>query len=185
MLNISMRDGLPTNNKVVILGDSHIGKTSLVTRFAEGYYRENSRPATIGAFFVTKRIQSTDNARSRATPWPAPAFRRRVRLEMRPVVEQKIRKGQRTASWRSRGRWRRLGKSTQSRRTSASRFAPRRSECSPASACTVKQARRSELRPRGFCCGRGVSIPGGLPVGGHLQLLRIAVDLRRVDAGPK
>ena len=32
--------------QVVILGDSHIGKTSLVTRFAEGYYRENSRPAT-------------------------------------------------------------------------------------------------------------------------------------------
>jgi len=45
--------------KVVILGDSHIGKTSLVTRFSEGYYRENSRPATIGAFFVTKRITVT------------------------------------------------------------------------------------------------------------------------------
>mmetsp|Transcript_215 Transcript_215/g.505 ORF Transcript_215/g.505 Transcript_215/m.505 type:complete len:388 (+) Transcript_215:285-1448(+) len=47
--------------KAVVLGDSHIGKTSLVTRFAEGYYRENSRPATVGAFFVTKRIQSTEN----------------------------------------------------------------------------------------------------------------------------
>lgn len=47
--------------KVVILGDSHIGKTSLVTRFAEGYYRENSRPATIGAHFKTKRITSSNN----------------------------------------------------------------------------------------------------------------------------
>lgn len=55
--------------KVVILGDSHIGKTSLVTRFAEGYYRENSRPATIGAFFVTKRIQSTDNVPTKIQIW--------------------------------------------------------------------------------------------------------------------
>lgn len=55
--------------KVVILGDSHIGKTSLVTRFAEGYYRENSRPATVGAFFVTKRIQSTDNVPTQIHIW--------------------------------------------------------------------------------------------------------------------
>jgi len=55
--------------KVVILGDSHIGKTSLVTRFAEGYYRENSRPATVGAFFITKRIQSTDNTPTKIQIW--------------------------------------------------------------------------------------------------------------------
>ena len=48
--------------KVVILGDSNIGKTSLVTRFAEGYYRENSRPATVGAFFVTKRISHSNTS---------------------------------------------------------------------------------------------------------------------------
>ena len=35
-----------------MLGDSHVGKTSLVTRFSEGYYRENSREPTVGAFFV-------------------------------------------------------------------------------------------------------------------------------------
>jgi len=54
---------------VVVLGDSHIGKTSLVTRFAEGYYRENSRPATVGAFFVTKRIQSSDNVPTKIQIW--------------------------------------------------------------------------------------------------------------------
>lgn len=55
--------------QVVILGDSHIGKTSLVTRFAEGYYRENSRPATVGAFFVTKRIQSSDGVPTKVQIW--------------------------------------------------------------------------------------------------------------------
>ncbi len=54
---------------MVILGDSHIGKTSLVTRFAEGYYRENSRPATVGAFFVTKRIQSSENVSTNIQIW--------------------------------------------------------------------------------------------------------------------
>jgi small GTP-binding protein len=55
--------------KVVILGDSHIGKTSLVTRFAEGYYRENSRPATLSGYFVTKTIQSSDNVHTNIQIW--------------------------------------------------------------------------------------------------------------------
>jgi small GTP-binding protein len=55
--------------KVVILGDSHIGKTSLVTRFAEGYYRENSRPATLGGYFVTKTIQSSENVHTKIQIW--------------------------------------------------------------------------------------------------------------------
>mmetsp|Transcript_8718 Transcript_8718/g.18279 ORF Transcript_8718/g.18279 Transcript_8718/m.18279 type:complete len:319 (+) Transcript_8718:98-1054(+) len=55
--------------KVVILGDTHIGKTSLVTRFAEGYYREHSRPATVGAFFVTKRIQTSDGTTCKIQIW--------------------------------------------------------------------------------------------------------------------
>jgi Ras-related protein Rab-5C len=42
--------------QVVLLGDSHTGKTSLVLRFVEGYYRESARSATIGAFFLTKRV---------------------------------------------------------------------------------------------------------------------------------
>jgi len=40
---------------VVLLGDTHTGKTSLVLRFVEGHYKEN-RNATIGAFFLTKRL---------------------------------------------------------------------------------------------------------------------------------
>jgi len=44
--------------KVVMLGDTNVGKTSLVLRFAEGYYRDNSRSPTVGAFFITKRVQS-------------------------------------------------------------------------------------------------------------------------------
>lgn len=42
--------------KVVLLGDTFTGKTSLVLRFAEGYYRESARSATVGAFFITKRL---------------------------------------------------------------------------------------------------------------------------------
>jgi small GTP-binding protein len=53
-----------TEIKVVLLGSSHTGKSSLVTRFSEGYYRNASRPATVGASFVTKRI-NTNSANSR------------------------------------------------------------------------------------------------------------------------
>jgi len=42
--------------KVVMLGDTCTGKTSLVLRFAEGYYRDTSRNPTVGAFFITKRL---------------------------------------------------------------------------------------------------------------------------------
>jgi len=42
--------------KVVMLGDTQVGKTSLVMRFVEGGYREN-RSATVGAFFIMKRLQ--------------------------------------------------------------------------------------------------------------------------------
>jgi len=38
-----------------VLGDTHTGKTSLVLRFVEGHYKE-SRSATVGAFFLTKRL---------------------------------------------------------------------------------------------------------------------------------
>lgn len=40
-----------------MLGDSQTGKTSLVLRFVEGSYR-NDRPPTVGAFFITKRLQA-------------------------------------------------------------------------------------------------------------------------------
>lgn len=42
--------------KVVLLGDTSAGKTSLVLRFAEGYYRDSTRNPTVGAFFITKRL---------------------------------------------------------------------------------------------------------------------------------
>jgi small GTP-binding protein len=42
--------------QVVMLGDTQSGKTSLVLRFVEGSYRDNRQP-TVGAFFITKRIQ--------------------------------------------------------------------------------------------------------------------------------
>jgi len=41
--------------KVVLLGGSYTGKTSIAVRFAEGYYSEAGRNATLGASFVTKR----------------------------------------------------------------------------------------------------------------------------------
>lgn len=42
--------------KMVMLGETFTGKTSLVLRFAEGHYRESSRNPTVGAFFITKRL---------------------------------------------------------------------------------------------------------------------------------
>mmetsp|Transcript_14021 Transcript_14021/g.29613 ORF Transcript_14021/g.29613 Transcript_14021/m.29613 type:complete len:236 (-) Transcript_14021:182-889(-) len=42
--------------KVVMLGETYTGKTSLVLRFAEGRYRENSIDPTVGATFITKRL---------------------------------------------------------------------------------------------------------------------------------
>ena len=55
--------------KVVLLGSSHIGKSSLVTRFSEGYYRENSRQPTVGAAFITKRITSSENVTCKVQIW--------------------------------------------------------------------------------------------------------------------
>jgi len=39
-----------------MLGETYTGKTSLVLRFAEGRYRENSIDPTVGATFITKRL---------------------------------------------------------------------------------------------------------------------------------
>lgn len=39
-----------------MLGDTNTGKSSLVLRFVEGYYRDFSREATVGAHFITKRL---------------------------------------------------------------------------------------------------------------------------------
>jgi len=55
--------------KVVMLGDTNAGKTSLVLRFAEGYYRDAGRSATVGAFFITKRIQTSNGITCKVQIW--------------------------------------------------------------------------------------------------------------------
>lgn len=64
--------------KVVMLGDTNVGKTSLVLRFTEGYYRESSRHPTVGAFFLTKRVQTTSGITCKVQIWDTagqPQFR--------------------------------------------------------------------------------------------------------------
>lgn len=55
--------------KVAMLGDTNAGKTSLVLRFAEGYYRDAPRAATVGAFFITKRIQTSGGITCKIQIW--------------------------------------------------------------------------------------------------------------------
>lgn len=65
--------------KVVMLGDTNAGKTSLVLRFAEGYYRDEGRSATLGAFFITKRIQTSNGITCKVQIWDTagqPQFRK-------------------------------------------------------------------------------------------------------------
>jgi len=52
-----------------MLGDTSAGKTSLVLRFAEGYYRDAPRSATVGAFFITKRIQTSNGITCKIQIW--------------------------------------------------------------------------------------------------------------------
>ena len=42
--------------KIVLLGDTNTGKSCLALRFVEGYYPNEGTSATVGAFFLTKRI---------------------------------------------------------------------------------------------------------------------------------
>ena len=41
--------------KVVILGDTNVGKTAILTRFAKGVFKKESEP-TIGAHFMSKVV---------------------------------------------------------------------------------------------------------------------------------
>lgn len=43
-----------------MLGETNTGKTCLVLRLAKGYYRDYANNATVGAFFVTKRMRVQD-----------------------------------------------------------------------------------------------------------------------------
>jgi len=53
--------------KVVLLGDTNTGKTSLVLRFCEGVYKEKSN--TVGAFFLTKRVTVPTNITCKLLLW--------------------------------------------------------------------------------------------------------------------
>ncbi|KAK8863679.1 Ras- protein Rab-22A [Tritrichomonas musculus] len=46
-------------NKIVILGDSGVGKTSLITQWIKGQFNENQNP-TIGAGYFEKRVEIND-----------------------------------------------------------------------------------------------------------------------------
>eukprot|EP01102_Stenamoeba_stenopodia_P005653 TRINITY_DN16398_c0_g1_i1.p1 TRINITY_DN16398_c0_g1~~TRINITY_DN16398_c0_g1_i1.p1 ORF type:complete len:218 (+),score=26.01 TRINITY_DN16398_c0_g1_i1:136-789(+) len=57
-----MADGKPEKTfdaKIVLLGNSGVGKTSLVYRYVHGIY-QNEQPNTIGASFMTKRMLVDD-----------------------------------------------------------------------------------------------------------------------------
>ena len=41
--------------KVVLLGDTNVGKTAILTRFAKGIFKKESEP-TIGAHFMSKIV---------------------------------------------------------------------------------------------------------------------------------
>jgi GTPase SAR1 family protein len=41
--------------KVVLLGDTNVGKTSILERFSKGIYKKDTEP-TIGAHFVSKVV---------------------------------------------------------------------------------------------------------------------------------
>jgi len=50
-----MGDGKSIEAKVVLLGDSGVGKTSVSTRYVQATFAED-QPSTIGASFLTKRV---------------------------------------------------------------------------------------------------------------------------------
>jgi GTPase SAR1 family protein len=41
--------------KVVLLGDTNVGKTCILTRYAKGVYKKDTEP-TIGAHFISKIV---------------------------------------------------------------------------------------------------------------------------------
>ena len=60
---------LDTTQQVVMLGDTFTGKTSLVLRFAEGYYRDSARNPTVGAFFITKKLTVSSGTTAKIQIW--------------------------------------------------------------------------------------------------------------------
>mmetsp|Transcript_18219 Transcript_18219/g.33075 ORF Transcript_18219/g.33075 Transcript_18219/m.33075 type:complete len:235 (+) Transcript_18219:313-1017(+) len=54
--------------KVVLLGDKGVGKTCLVLRFIEGTFTQKQQ-STIGAFFLTKKVQLGDGSMCKIQIW--------------------------------------------------------------------------------------------------------------------
>ena len=55
--------------KVVMLGDISTGKTSLVYRFTQGYYRDDGHPPTTEAFFSVKKVQTVGGMTCNVQIW--------------------------------------------------------------------------------------------------------------------
>lgn len=55
--------------QVVMLGDISTGKTSLVYRFTQGYYRDDGHPPTTGAVFSVKKIQTIGGVTCNVQIW--------------------------------------------------------------------------------------------------------------------
>lgn len=58
----------PRPFKMVILGDTHVGKSSLALRFTREYFPENNE-STIGASFLTRIIQIDEDTVLKAEIW--------------------------------------------------------------------------------------------------------------------
>ncbi|KAK8884901.1 hypothetical protein M9Y10_044024 [Tritrichomonas musculus] len=54
--------------KVVLVGDTKVGKSCILSRFVQGTFDRNM-PATIGAAFLTKVIQTNENGNVRLQLW--------------------------------------------------------------------------------------------------------------------
>ena len=54
--------------KVVVLGESQVGKTCLVLRYIEGFY-SSVQQSTVGAFFLTKKVTLADGASLKIQLW--------------------------------------------------------------------------------------------------------------------
>lgn len=54
--------------KVVVLGDKGVGKTALALRFVEGNFSARYQ-STIGAFFLSKRVTSSDGTICKLQIW--------------------------------------------------------------------------------------------------------------------
>lgn len=51
-----MSASMVTSKKVVIIGDSNVGKTSILCRYCKGKFEEEDHQPTLGAGFKTKEV---------------------------------------------------------------------------------------------------------------------------------